>query len=198
MNSRLIQLIAFINGFVLISFELIYPRMTAIWFGNVTSIWVINIVSTILSIGIGYLLSSILLAKNTSNPFKVLNVIFMGTAVYLLLLIHIYDDILDMLIELPLHTGAIIFALMMIFPLVGMLSIASPILVHLLSDTLKKEAVSIVFFISTFGGVLGILALAFYFLPYRGIYVTGMLMNGLLLVNVILVQWGKKSVNAGV
>lgn len=179
----LLLLTAFIGGFVLMSMELVYPRISIIWFGNVLSVWAIDLSMSLISIAIGYWIGSLLISRKKRNIITYLFSIYLFTAAYLLLMKFINHDMLEMISQMDVISGSVVFSLLFMFPTMGLLAVTSPILVYLKNSVSTKNtsSSSLIFGTSTIGGAISMLAVGLYSLPYLGINITILALSGLLI-----------------
>lgn len=182
MNKFLVLLISFISGFVLMSVELLFPRISAIWFGNILNIWAINIAMSLLIIGFGYKTGSILLKRGTS-PKKILLTVYGLVALYLAVFPDLYTSVLDSLIHMNENLGAMLFSCFLMLPTIGLLAVSSPVLVSRSKPQLDTSAV---FFSSTTGGALSILTTGLFLIPYHGIGQTFIVMAAFMALNLVV------------
>lgn len=161
-------LIIFFSGFNLIAIELLFPRITSIWFGNILNIWAINFAMSLLVCALGYRLGSILISKKIKG-FKIIILLFSLIFAHNLLISNYYQAILDSMLFMEETIATIIFSFLFLFPSIGLLTTITPLLVDEFNTTLKPASI---FFISTLGGTISVLIIGIYVIPNYGIQFT--------------------------
>jgi hypothetical protein len=191
-SSFLLILIAFLGGFVLMSVELIYPRISAIWFGNILEIWAVDLSMALLVIAAGYRTGTYLLSRFQNNAFKMLIIFYTCTVMYFFIIPHLYSSILDSLLSFSTVTGAVFFALLFMIPTMGVLAVTSPLLIEIVNQYfLFKNATPFLFGASSIGGALAMLLIGLYFLPYFGIELTCYMLATILTFNLFFIFYIK-------
>lgn len=150
--------------------EIIYPRISAIWFGNTLDIWVADLSMSLFIVALGYLAGSHLLKKKRRVIKPLLLAYFISAAFYAALPLF-YSRLLDGMLALPVVAGAYLFAWVFMIPTMGLLAFTSPLLVSASAAEINKGA-SFVFGLSTLSGAIAMPVVGTYFLPYFGIRAT--------------------------
>ncbi len=189
LSTILLLLTAFLGGFVLMSMELIYPRISIIWFGNVLSVWAIDLSMSLVIVAIGYRIGSWLLIRKKWKMTTYLLLIYLITAVYLSIMNLTYSIILEKISRLDIALGSIMFSIIFMFPTIGLLAVSGPLLVYLKNNFSVKKTLgpSLIFGFSTLGGAISMLVIGLYSLPYLGISVTIYCLVTVLIVNASLI-----------
>lgn len=187
--SILLLITAFLSGFVLMSMELVYPRISIIWFGNVLSVWAIDLSMSLIVIAIGYWAGSWLLKRKKREITFYLLWIYLITAVYLLIMNLTHQVLLEKISSMDVITGSILFSMLFMFPTMGLLAVSGPLLVHLKNTVSPKKmySSSLIFGVSTMGGAIAMLIIGLYSLPYLGIRITIYCLITLLVTNSLLI-----------
>ncbi len=174
---------AFAGGFCLMAVEVIYPRISAIWFGNILEIWAMDLSMSLLIMALGYAAGSYLIRKSKERSNTFLFAAYLISTVTFLSLPYFYSFVLDACIHLPVLAGALIFSIILMVPTLGLLAFSSPLLVEMraLNDS---KAASYIYGISSLGGAVGVLIIGVFLLPYAGIEANCHLLGALLLINV--------------
>jgi hypothetical protein len=190
--SSLLILIAFLGGFVLMSVELIYPRISAIWFGNILEIWAVDLSMALLVIAGGYRTGTYLLSRFQNNTFKLLIIFYSCTVLYFFIIPHFYSSILDSLLSFSTITGAVFFALIFMIPTMGVLAVTSPLLIEIANQyDLFKNATPFLFGASSIGGAVAMLLIGLYLLPYFGIELNCYILATILTFNILFIVYIK-------
>ena len=187
--SILLLIIAFLSGLVLMSMELVYPRISIIWFGNVLTVWAIDLSMSLVIIAIGYRVGSWLLKRKKREITYYLLSIYLITAVYLLIINLTHQVVLEKISSLDVIFGSILFSIFFMLPTMGLLAITGPLLVHLKNTVSTKTSfsTSVIFGVSTLGGAFAMLFIGLYSLPYLGIKITIYCLATLLVTNCLLI-----------
>lgn len=190
LQNILLLLTAFIGGFVLMSMELVYPRISVIWFGNILTVWAIDLSMSLIVISIGYWVGSWLLVQKKHPVRFYLISIYLIVAMFLSLINMTHHIILEKVSTLDVISGSVLFSILFMFPTMGLLAITGPLLVHLKSSITSQKAFSssLIFGVSTMGGAIAMLVVGLYFLPYHGINYTVNFLIAILLANAILMS----------
>lgn len=178
--------LSFFGGASLMMMELVFPKIAMVWFGNMLEVWSAMLISALLSMAIGYRLGSKIVATGKSLGIILpLCYVFAGLMFYLL---PHFNPIFESLLGLSSGIGSLIAALIVLLPSIGVLAISSPILISFLEKDRPDSALksSWVFGTSTIAGVLVILALGLYIIPYLGIAFASTLAACAMLMNAIL------------
>lgn len=192
-STILLLITAFLSGFVLMSMELVYPRVSIVWFGNVLVVWAIDLSMSLVVIAIGYWFGSWLLLRKKKEITSYLFLIYLTTAVYLILINLTHEIVLNQISTLDITLGTILFSILFMLPTMGLLAVSGPLLVHLKSTLSQKNVFSssVIFGVSTLGGAIAMLVIGLYSLPYLGIKITVYCLVALLVINSLLI-WSHK------
>jgi spermidine synthase len=169
MRKLLLYLFVFFSGFANLATEIIGPRLFASLFGSTTVIWAIIISVTLIGISLGYYLAGRIPKEKIPRWLPIALIV---NAIWLLLISWV-------IWELPprLSTSGpgiiMVTALIAFFVPAVIFSLASPLVITMLSDQAPHEhmprIVGNVLALGTFGSVLGALAAAFILIPYVGL-----------------------------
>jgi hypothetical protein len=172
--------------------EVIYPRISAIWFGNILEIWATDLSVSLLVMAIGYRLGALILQKGNRSILKLLVIIYSISAVWFFLLPGIYRPVLDSFLNMPVVLGAFLFALLFMAPTVGLLAVTGPLLVQFANQS-KGFGVSLIYGASSLCGAIGVLLTGLYFLPHLGISISCYAQGALLAFSAALLLTGFRS-----
>lgn len=191
--SRLILLIAFLEGSSLMAIELLSSKIIAPYYGNSLYVWTSVFTNTIAGLTLGYFIGGQLSKKNQLR--KILVIILSFSLLFLVLVFPNSASISDLSFLFPLKMGAIIFSFILIFPIVFCLGLISPILIKLLSTSLVEigSKSGKIYSISTLGGVIMTFLFGLYVIPNLGILVSIILISSLIGLALVLSLWIFKS-----
>lgn len=165
-SSRLtVLLVAFINGFVIMSIELLGGRVLAPYFGSSVHVWGSIITVFMLSLSLGYLWGGKLsLGQASARTFALF---FVAAAVLSLPIIFLADDLMGWVflnIEDPRY-GSLVTAMLLYFLPICVMGMVSPYSVRLLVSSQESSGsiAGLLYFVSTLGSALGTLGTSFYF-----------------------------------
>lgn len=178
---------AFFGGAALMSMELIFPKMSMIWFGNVLSVWSANLVAALATIAIGYSIGGRLVKKGR-NLKSITILLYVVAGVFFLVLPYFYKMLFEGISGMGVNVGSLISAFIFMLPTIGALAVISPILVseHEISVGTSKNSSSSVFGFSTIAGVLIILFGGLYVIPFLGLSVMMQISGAFVLLNAVL------------
>jgi MFS family permease len=160
-----VMVTAFINGFVIMSIELLGGRVLAPYFGSSVYVWGSIITIFMLSLSLGYLFGGRLSSR---NPSPVSFSLFFFLAALLTLPIIFFADWtmtkIFVVIEDPRY-GSLLTAMLLYFLPICVMGMVSPYSIRLLvqSEQHSGRTAGHLYFVSTLGSALGTLATSFYF-----------------------------------
>jgi len=160
-----VMITAFINGFVIMSIELLGGRVLAPYFGSSVYVWGSIITIFMLSLSLGYLFGGRLSSR---NPSPVSFSLFFFLAALLTLPIIFFADWtmtkIFVVIEDPRY-GSLLTAMLLYFLPICVMGMVSPYSIRLLvqSEQHSGRTAGHLYFVSTLGSALGTLATSFYF-----------------------------------
>lgn len=165
-HTRLVILcVAFLNGFVIMSIELLGGRVLAPYFGSSVHVWGSIIAVFMLSLSLGYLWGG-RLSLRRPGP-RVFASFFVLAAMLCLPIIFFADAVMSVIfvaIEDPRY-GSLLTALLLYFPPICVMGMVSPYSVRLLVSSHEHSGgvAGMLYFVSTLGSALGTLGTSFYF-----------------------------------
>ncbi len=164
LNNKLVLILAFVSGFIIMSIELLGGRILAPYFGSSIYVWGSIITIFMLSLSIGYLLGG-KLSLHQPN-LKRHGSFFVGAAFMLIPLIFFANEIMEMLflrIDDPRY-GSLLVSMLLFFLPTAILGMIAPYSVRLLvvDSASSGQVAGSLYFISTLGSALGTLATSFY------------------------------------
>lgn len=164
--TRLVILcVAFINGFVIMSIELLGGRVLAPYFGSSVHVWGSIITVFMLSLSLGYLWGG-RLSLRRPGP-RVFASFFVLAAALCLPIIFFADAVMQSIfvaVEDPRY-GSLLTALLLYFLPICVMGMVSPYSVRLLVSSQEHSGgvAGMLYFVSTLGSALGTLGTSFYF-----------------------------------
>lgn len=167
--SRLAVLcVAFINGFVIMSIELLGGRVLAPYFGSSVHVWGSIIAVFMLSLSLGYLWGGRLSLTNPGP--RTFMAFFILAALLCLPIIYLADPVMSQIflnVEDPRY-GSLIAAMLLYFLPICVMGMVSPYSVRLLvlSQSESGGVAGMLYFVSTLGSALGTLGTSFYFVMW--------------------------------
>lgn len=170
--SRLVILcVAFANGFVIMSIELLGGRVLAPYFGSSVHVWGSIIAVFMLSLSLGYLWGG-RLSLRRPGP-RVFASFFVLAAMLCLPIIFFADAVMSAIfvtIEDPRY-GSLLTAMLLYFLPICVMGMVSPYSVRLLVSSQEHSGgvAGMLYFVSTLGSALGTLGTSFYFVLWFNI-----------------------------
>jgi len=160
-----ILVVAFINGFNIMSIELLGGRVLAPYFGSSVHVWGSIITVFMLSLSLGYLWGGRLSLNRPNEGFFSLFFVLAGLSclpiIFLAdwLMTGIFLSITD-----PRY-GSLVSAVLLYFVPIAIMGMVSPYAVRLLvsSEQHSGRMAGLLYFVSTIGSALGTLGTSFYF-----------------------------------
>jgi hypothetical protein len=191
MIRLLLLTVSFIGGFLLMSIELIYPRISALYFGNTLLVWAADLSLALFFMSIGYLIGSKVVdfKMNNTTIKNCLLVSYLMICVFLIFLPYVYDSILIILLPLNILLGLFLFGGFVMFFTIGLLAFSSPLLVYYYNNlTSSNKNSGMLFSISTIGGVIAIILIGLLSIPFLGIKLTCHMLSVFIFINIILIR----------
>ncbi|MCH7535189.1 MAG: fused MFS/spermidine synthase [Bacteroidetes bacterium] len=165
----LILLLAFIEGAVVMSLEMLGAKMMAPLWGASLMVWTAILFSAILSLAIGYFLGG--MSAQKENPINRVLWIYIFASGWIALLPHITPFVMIALNDVGITAAAFLTGLTLLaFPLI-LLGASSPLLIQIVtsSKALTGKASGHIFAISSLGGITATFLLGFLVIPTFGI-----------------------------
>lgn len=185
-----IYTLAFIEGFLVVAFELLVARMLAPTFGG--SLFVLTSVLgvTLISLLLGYYFGSLLVKKNNFDNY----LFFIQMSAVLLILSPLISEIIINFIDLKLIPSTILSVVCLLGISLFLLGSVSPQLIQVLSNenTQAGEISGKVFSISTFGGFVATFILGLWLIVDFGVKKTCYLVGGSALVILFTIYFFKR------
>lgn len=169
-TAYVIYLNAFIVGSALMGFEMLGSRYLFPYFGGGIGTWAALISTVLIALTLGYLAGGALVDRNPSSSVIAIAVALAG--VYLAIIPPIADPVIAGILDV-LGDGPIAIlcasAVLCLVPLT-LLGMYSPVAVRLIVRSTEEvgRVAGLVYGISTFGNVFGILFTTFYLIPEMG------------------------------
>lgn len=160
--------VAFINGFAIMSIELLGGRVLAPYFGSSVHVWGSIITIFMLSLSLGYLWGG-RLSLRQPGP-RVFASFFVVAAALCLPIIFLADPVMSAIfvnIEDPRY-GSLLTAGLLYFLPICVMGMVSPYSVRLLVSSQEHSGgiAGLLYFVSTLGSALGTLGTSFYFVMW--------------------------------
>lgn len=161
----LVLAVAFINGFAIMSIELLGGRVMAPYFGSSVYVWGSIITVFMLSLSLGYLWGGRLSTRNPDT--RQFALFFLLAALFCLPIIYFADPVMQQIfitVEDPRY-GSLLTAGLLYFLPICIMGMVSPYSVRLLVSSQEGSGgvAGMLYFVSTLGSALGTLATSFYF-----------------------------------
>lgn len=192
----LIFAISFIEGSCVMIWELLNSKMLSPYFGNSILVWVSVIATTLTGLAIGYFLGA-LLSKKSMKINNYLIGFFILSIIYTLFVFLFNSSIQEIFLKNSIFAGSLLTSLIINLPILIIYGTISPLLIRLLNDKVENlgRSSSLIYTISTTGGVLMTYLAGLYFIPYVGISQTIIIVISLNTFNLLLVLFLKRFIN---
>lgn len=167
----LLFIIALIEGAALMASEVIAAELIAPFFGTSIYSWTAMLIITLGGIAIGYWLGGILA---TYTNIKMIISLLLFTASLLFFIMPAWSILImnQLVSKFNIIGGALFSQFFFLFPLMINFGIISPLITQqfsLLKNNVLGQSVSIIWGLSTTGGILGVLFTGIYAIPHFGI-----------------------------
>ena len=187
-NRLLFLSLIFFTGAIILSLEVISSRILTPFFGVSLYIWTSILSITLIFLAIGYQFGGWICTKfKREFQHSIFLMMPVLSAFFILVSSLIYPILLPRVSGIDLLTGSFIGSFILLaFPLV-LLSSLNPILIALIRTTSNKNdsGAGFVFFISTFGSVIGVIFTALIIVPNLTNF-SALLINGIFLLGYTL------------
>lgn len=184
-----------LEGGALMALELISAKLIAPYFGTSIFVWASVFSITLLGLAIGYLLGGFLSRKE--NLTLLLRKILLFGLIFTVLMPFTSHFFMSLLLNVSFYFGVIGSAFILLTPSLICFGAVSPIVIQYLNDLKKSPGKnsSIVYTISTLGGVIATFSFGFYFIPFSGIINSIILISIMTSVCLIISIFLKPSIN---
>jgi hypothetical protein len=183
--STVIYVNAFIVGAALMGFEMLGSRYLFPYFGGGIGTWAALISTVLIALTVGYLAGGALVDRNPSSSVIALAVALAG--LYLAIIPPVADPVIASILD-TMGDGPVAIllasAVLCLVPLT-LLGMYSPVAVRLIVRSTEEvgRVAGLVYGISTFGNVFGILFTTFYLIPEMGSRSITYIFGGVLLAS---------------
>jgi len=166
--------------------EIMSAKIIAPYFGNSIYVWAAVLATTLLGLAGGYFFGGNLSIKNNARK-TLFKVSFIG-AFLTIILPFTSTFILQNTLNLGLQLGTIIAAFFILFPIVFCFGMVSPLIIFLTSQQYKNSGknASVVYTVSTVGGILFALLTGLYLVTTMGVQYSHFFIGGLLFVTTLI------------
>jgi predicted membrane-bound spermidine synthase len=190
---NLVFIVSFLEGAALMAAELLSAKIMAPYFGTSLTVWTSVFVCTLSALALGYFAGAKLSTIN--NPEKILFRILMTSSILFFLMYPLSKFIMNATLNMNLASGSLISTLFFLFPLLFSFGIVSPLIIKIITDkkNISGEKASIIYTISTLGGIIATLLFGLNFIPYFGIKVSIYIASSLILFATFLTYFIQKS-----
>ena len=185
-KTKSLYFLSFIEGGSLMAVEIMSAKIIAPYFGNSIYVWAAVLATTLLGLAGGYFVGGNLSIKNNARK-TLFKVSFIG-AFLTIILPFTSTFILQNTLSLGLQLGTIIAAFFILFPIVFCFGMVSPLIIFLTSQQYKNSGknASVVYTVSTVGGILFALLTGLYLVTTIGVQYSHFFIGGLLFVTTLI------------
>jgi fucose permease len=196
-NLKLIYLVSFLEGAALMAAELLSAKIMAPYFGTSLAVWTSVFVCTLTALAAGYFIGAKLSTK--TSPKKKLMYILVIASILFYLMFPISKFIMESTINLDLKIGSLISTFVFLFPLLFSFGIVSPLIVKIITQNIDEsgERASLIYTISTIGGILATVLFGIKFIPDLGIKSSIYIASSFILIAAILTYFIQKTPKNG-
>lgn len=169
LKTFLLFIAAFIEGFILLFLEISTPVAVAPVFGQNLHVWSSMLGITLLSLMLGYFAAAYIM-RHLNNWQKLFPYLFLWLSVYQTVIYFIVSKN-QYFLNLNYYTGLFLYISLVIVPPVVLCGLTNTMLITLADEIFQNagRAAAWILGISTFGGILSSLMVAFVFLPQYGL-----------------------------
>lgn len=185
MKNKLI-IAAFLEGFLLLTFELIAAQLLHPIYGNSYFVWINVLAITMIASAGGYFLGA-LISKRAEDQIKIISsVLILFLSLYSLTLYTISEKMFVALQGFEFLNATLLQAASILFIPVILITSFSPIIIKFYTHKSAGKSASEIFFSSTIGGVFAVYAIAFFILPNLDLLVFIKLVSSIIIAIAII------------
>jgi spermidine synthase len=190
-SDKLLLFIAFLEGAVVLSVELLSSKMLSSFFGNSLIVWTSVIGVTITFLTLGYYMGGIL--SQRKEQVKILSYALVLASVLMVLMLLLAPPLFESLLDTSIYTGSVISTCLLIGPVMFVLGSTSPLIIQQLTRQANDsgKTAGLVYAISTLGGITFTLLVGFLIIPYAGISIPLVLLSLALFIFAFLLYYNK-------
>ena len=179
---KALYFLSFIEGGSLMAVEIMSAKIIAPYFGNSIYVWAAVLATTLLGLACGYFIGGNYSLKK--NPVKTLFFVSILGAVLTIILPFTSAFILGSTQGLGLQMGIIVASFFVLFPIVFCFGMVSPLIIYLTSYIYQNSGknASVVYTISTIGGIFFALFTGLYLVTTLGLKISHFLIGLVLLL----------------
>jgi len=161
--------ISFVEGGSVLACELLSARMIAPFYGTTLFVWSTVIGVTLTALAVGYFLGGFLADRYANN--ELLFIVLSLGSVFIALMPISAEFALNITASMDIRTGALLSALIFLFPPLACLGTTSPIIIRLANRDLQHtgRTAGTVYAVSTVSGIIATFFIGFYVIPNWGI-----------------------------
>jgi hypothetical protein len=177
-----LYLLSFTEGGALMAVEIASAKIIAPFFGSSLYVWTAVLSTTLLGLAAGYFFGGKL--SEQKSKLKNLLTISFGAAGLAIAMPFIAPLIMQPALPLGLKLGITISAIFILFPIVFLFGMVSPLIIALLTPVGANagKTAGNIYALSTVGGILFALSTGLYFIPNWGLMLTSVSVGILLLM----------------
>lgn len=161
-------IIAFIEGGIIMAIEVMGGNILATFYGSSIYLWTGILALSLAGLAAGYLIAS----KFSENiSMKKLFFIILGISFFTTTIPLIADYLIPFTLNFEIRLGVIVGCFLLLFPVMLFCGIVSPYIIQLITIDGKSAGknAGIVYFVSTFGGIVFTFITGFWIMPSLGI-----------------------------
>jgi spermidine synthase len=156
----------FTTGAITLLLEIVGSRVISPYYGTSIYCWSALITVTLLSLAVGYKCGGFFSEKDA--PYLFVPKLLLSIGIAVLFMPFLRGTVLSWSVRFGIQCGALVSAAILFAPSLILLGMLGPFAVRLRSESLKHtgKVAGDVFFLSTFGSVLGAISAGYFLIPY--------------------------------
>lgn len=172
MNARqlIILLIAALNGSAVMFMEVLYPRISMTWFGNMLHVWSAMLIASLSCFALGYYLAGKIKQMALSYE-RWLYVSLLVVAGLIFLFLPHSSAMFTAFLGLDEGIACLLASFLLMLPTITVFASTSTLLVGMMQGNEEKGKLysSAIFGVSTLVGVVAIVLVGAYLIPFKGV-----------------------------
>lgn len=193
-SSIILLFVSFLEGGALMATELISAKLAAPFYGTSLYVWAAVFSVTLGGLAFGYKIGGKL--SETKSTVSFLRAVLLSGVILTFIMPFLGRFIMSVTLELPILLGILLSCIVFLMPSLICFGVVSPIIIQLLNDVSDNPGKnsSLVYTISTFGGVVCTFSFGFYCIPFLGLTTSLLIVSSFMLLATILTLIIKKNV----
>lgn len=182
----LLYTVSILEGGSLMAVELIGAKLAAPFYGTSLYVWATIFAVTLVGLALGYFYGGYVSEKKpTVSTLR--KVVLIG-GLFTLIMPFWGKFVMNLMFDLPLIVGVLSSCFLFLFPPLFCFGMVSPLIIQLLNNSNNNpgQNAGSIYAISTLGGVICTFLFGFYFIPFKGITLSLIIVSTMMLLGFLI------------